>query len=183
MKMIYAIVIVWVMISAAGQANADVSGTGPHNENGNATMDYYWNANFHGSMQMVLDDFNNTPRFASAPKARRVYTKEEADVWIHWESDASPAWFSHREGVDEIGINPNVDGGKTGTKVFTHETAHSYSEQHMTDEECAKAIGGSVMCPRFWNPHHLTLTDNMFLRKLPNEFQGMDQRDGSTVAE
>ena len=163
-----------VLLSAPALAHAGDSG--PHNHNGNDTLDIYasrdgqWN----GSIRLIIADVNDTPNPGNMPPARRVRTPEEADVIFVRDANASsPGTFTHRSsGVDVIKIRPTVDGGETGERVFIHELGHAYSLQHMTDSECAAAPGGSVMCPRWWNPHRLTAHDEADLRALPNDWRG-----------
>lgn len=155
---------------------SNVNGNGPHNHNGNTTMDFYVEPGqgMGQSVNTVIADFNDTRNPNDMPLARRVQYKDNADVWIHRNNGGGGALIPHHASTepDEITIDWNVDGGATGERVYVHEMYHAYSGRHMTDEECALSESGSVMCSGQYNPNHLTIFDGWNLRRLPNEWQG-----------
>lgn len=145
---------------------------GPHNHNGNKTMDLYWTHNFHGSMRLVMRDFNNTPRKNNMPLIRRVHDRSQADVVIQVKPDIKGGRFKgthHKLGPDRIVIGSNVDGGDTGERVIVHEVFHAYSAHHLGDK-CVIIGYKSVMCKH--SPGHLTRLDNWNLRHITNKWHG-----------
>lgn len=152
-----------------------IGDSGPHNHNGNSTMDFYWNDDFGGSMRLVIEDINNTRGSASMPKARRVYSKSAADIVVVRDPEIRAGRFTHTPNPDKpdvIRIGWGVDGGSTGERVYIHEAMHGYSLQHISSvygyRKCANINYRSVMCNH--SPQHLTRYDNWNLRQLDNKW-------------
>ena len=162
-----------------------LTGAGPHNENNNDVHDIWAdpNGNWSGSIGLIIDDVNDTTNPGDMPLAYRRTNPDLADVHIVRNSQIeNPGNFVHIGGApDIININPNVDGGDTGERIYIHELAHSYSFQHMSELECEEVAANStqgyssVMCDGPTNPHHLTGHDGTDLRSLPTTSRGRAQ--------
>lgn len=163
-------------MSVAVPALATTNGNGPHNENGNSTMDYCVTSDFNGAVGAAINDYNNTPDSRNMPMARQVADCANADAkifYVPYSAIDSAGLFGHNQGtgsgdaskVDWIRIRNTVDGPNLAS-TLRHEMGHSYSLQHTGANVYSVMSGGS------YKTDTLTPYDNADLRSLPNKYQG-----------
>ena len=163
------------MVVGVGTAFAHPNpGKGPHNENGNTTLDVYANEGFGGNLGVAIENWNEGNFSATAPIIKRVTSKSKADVWVHYnfpgQTGAAHQHFDNR--VDEIHISTESPNPQW---VLTHELGHSYSMQDLTHEECDAIAPDpetgrkSIMCHSRWEGGDITAHDREDLLLLPNQ--------------
>jgi hypothetical protein len=170
---------------------------GPHNENGNSTLDVFVEDDFQGGVDKAIDDINNTTNRNKMPLVRKVDTREEADLVVFYDETIqaqTSSYFQHNPNMpDYIRINTweQTQPRRLGTgKPFFHEFGHDYSRTHqyhdgVNDPECATIEGGSVMCKDPYNSADsggLSPHDDEVSRRLSNKREGYTNVIGRMAA-
>ena len=166
---------VLLLCASAGAASAHPNpGKGPHNENGNATLDVYTDEPFYGALGTAITNWNERNTSPTAPLIRKVSSIVKADVYVHYNrpGQTGAAHQHYDDRVDEIHISTESPNPPW---VLTHELGHSHSMQDLTTEECAAiapdpATGyKSIMCHARWEGGDITQHDAEDLYLIPNK--------------
>jgi hypothetical protein len=170
----------WLVILASvvlaliytGAAEAHPNTRGPHNENGNTTLDIYKVGNFNGALGEAIANYGEG-NLGNAPKPRTVSTQAQADVLVRYLNPGEVgAGFSHRNGaIDILRISPT---SPNPVWTLTHELGHAEAMQDLTMAECdliaPDPVTGykSIMCHARWEGGDLTAHDWKDLQMIPN---------------
>jgi hypothetical protein len=157
------------------EAHPVLSGKGPHNENGNTTLDLYRADNFNGAFNTAINNYLEVQNFGQAPRPRVVTSLYQADVIVRYnDSTETGAGFIHyaEPRIDTLRISRT---GAYPVWLLTHELGHGYSMRDLTMEECSyitpdPATGfKSIMCHSRWESGDLTAHDREDLLLIPNK--------------
>lgn len=154
----------------ASEAQAVLAGTGPHNENGNNTLDVCTPDNWDGALGAAINDFNFADR-GNAPKARQVELCSNADIKlikVPYTAQDSPGLFSHGSGVDIASIRNTVDNnGPNMPRLIRHEALGHGAGMSHTGRNVQSVMSGYP-----YDADHFTTYDRGEIRKLPNKYGG-----------